>query len=341
VVVEKKNKVIEKSMFQIKLKNNKIFNCDKDLTIFEAAKKNNITLEHSCLNSRCRSCMVKVLSGKTINKEEELVLTKGDKDENFVLSCNAKPLSDLELDVEDLGEIIFYDKKIIPSKINNIENLTDDVIKITLRIPPNSNFRFNSGQYINIIKGDIIRSYSIANCSNHKNQLEFFIKRYQNGLMSKYLFEDAKINDLLRIEGPMGTFFLRDSKLENIIFLATGTGIAPIKSIIEGLEESYEQYQNKILWIIVGARYKEDLIWEPNSDKLNIKYIPVLSRQEKDWKGEKGYVQDVVLNQQIDLENTQVYACGSNNMITSAKELFIKNNLKQINFFSDAFVQTN
>ena len=82
-------------------------------------------------------------------------------------------------------------------------------------------------------------------------------------------------------------------------------------------------------------------MWEPNSDKLNIKYIPVLSRQKKDWEGEKGYVQNIVLNQQIDLENTQVYACGSNNMINSAKDLFIKNNLKEVNFFSDAFVQTN
>ena len=328
-------------MFQIKLKNNKIFNCDKDLTIFEAAKKNNITLEHSCLNARCRSCMVKVLSGKTINKEEELVLTKGDKDENFVLSCNAKPLSDLELDVEDLGEIIFYEKKIIPSKINNIENLTDDVLKITLRIPPNSNFNFNSGQYVNIIKGNLTRSYSIANCSDHKNQLEFYIKKYTNGLMSEYFFKEAKINDLLRLEGPVGTFFLRGSSFKNIIFLATGTGIAPIKSILEGLDKSYEQYQNKNLWVIVGARYQEDLFWNPNFKNLNIKYIPVLSRPENDWNGAKGYVQDIVLNQQIDLESTQVYACGSNDMINSAKELFFKNNLKENNFFSDAFVQTN
>jgi CDP-4-dehydro-6-deoxyglucose reductase len=328
-------------MFQIKLKNNKIFNCDKDLTIFEAAKKNNITLEHSCLNSRCRSCMVKVLSGKTINKEEELVLTKGDKDENFVLSCNAKPLSDLELDVEDLGEIIFYDKKIIPSKINNIENLTDDILKIVLRLPPNSNFNFNSGQYVNIIKGNITRSYSIANCSNHKNQLEFFIKNYENGLMSAYFFKEAKINDLLRLEGPIGTFFLRDSSFKNIVFLATGTGIAPIKSILEGLDKSHEQYQNKNFWVIIGARYKEDLFWEPDFENLNIKYIPVLSRQDTNWDGEKGYVQDIVLNKKIDLVNSQVYACGSNNMIKSAKELFIKNNLKESNFFSDAFVQTN
>ena len=219
--------------------------------------------------------------------------------------------------------------------------MTDDVMKVVLRLPPNSSFNFNSGQYINIIKGNITRSYSIANCSDHKNQLEFFIKNYKNGMMSNYFFNEAKVNDLLRLEGPIGTFFLRDSSFKNIIFLATGTGVAPIKSILEGLDKSHEQNQHKNYWVIVGARSKEDLFWEPNFKNLNIKYIPVLSRQNIDWNGEKGYVQDVVIRKQIDLENTQVYACGSNDMINSAKELFFKNNLKESNFFSDAFVQTN
>jgi CDP-4-dehydro-6-deoxyglucose reductase len=328
-------------LFQIKLKNNKSFTCDKDSTIFEAAKNNNIILEHSCLSSRCRSCIVKVISGNTIDIQKELVLTEEDKNANFVLSCNAKPLSDLELDIEDLGEITLFEKKITPSKISVIEKLTDDVIKVVLRLPPNSNFNFNSGQYVNIIKGNLTRSYSIANCSDHKNQLEFFIKNYENGLMSAYFFKEAKINDLLRLEGPIGTFFLRKAQNKNIIFLATGTGIAPIKSIIEELEKSTDDYKDMKLWLFFGARYKDDLFWEPNLGKLNIKYIPVLSIQDNDWNGAQGYVQDIALKQEIDLENTQVYACGSNDMINSAKELFFKNNLKENNFFSDAFVQTN
>ena len=159
--------------------------------------------------------------------------------------------------------------------------------------------------------------------------------------MSKYFFKEAKINDLLRLEGPLGTFFIRESNLKNIIFLATGTGVAPIKSILEELDKSHEQYQNKNLWLVVGARYQEDLFWEPNFKNLNIKYIPTLSRQDSDWNGAKGYVQDIVLKEKINLENTQVYACGSNDMINSAKDLFFKNNLKENNFFSDAFVQTN
>jgi CDP-4-dehydro-6-deoxyglucose reductase len=326
---------------KILLSNNKFFKCDKEQTIFESANASGLNLEHSCLSGRCRSCLVKVISGSTINIQEEFVLSDEEKKQNYVLSCIAKPLSDLKLDIEDLGEIKLFEKKIIPSKISVIEKLTNDVIKIVLRLPPNSNFNFNSGQYLNIIKGNLTRSYSIANCSDHKNQLEFFIKNYENGLMSDYFFKEAKINNLLRLEGPIGTFFLRNSSFKNIIFLATGTGIAPIKSILEGLDKSHEQFKNKNIWVIVGARYQDDLFWEPNLKNLNIKYIPVLSRQVNDWNGAKGYVQDIVLKKQIDLENTQVYACGSNDMINSAKELFLKNKLKENNFFSDAFVQTN
>jgi CDP-4-dehydro-6-deoxyglucose reductase len=330
-------------MFNIILKNNKSFSCDSHTTIFDAAKKAGIFLDHSCLNARCSSCIVKVISGCTKNREEELVLTEKEKKENFVLSCNAKPLSNLKLDIEDLGDVKFFDKKILPAKISTIEKVNSDVLKIIFRLPPTAKFEFNAGQYVNLIKGTINRSYSIANKPSENNQLEFFIKKYKNGLMSKYWFEEAKVNDLLRIEGPLGSFFLRESKCEHIVFLATGTGIAPIKSILESVIEQPSNISKKEFWVFVGARLKEDLLWSPDliNDKIKINYIPVLSRQTEDWDGEKGYVQDAVLKQNINLENTQVYACGSNEMIQSAKKLLFKNSLSENSFFSDAFVPTN
>jgi CDP-4-dehydro-6-deoxyglucose reductase len=330
-------------MFDIILKNNKSFSCDSHTTIFDAAKKAGIFLDHSCLNARCSSCIVKVISGCTKNREEELVLTEKEKKENFVLSCNAKPLSNLKLDIEDLGDVKFFDKKILPAKISTIEKMNSDVLKIIFRLPPTAKFEFNAGQYVNLIKGTTNRSYSIANKPSENNQLEFFIKKYKNGLMSKYWFEEAKVNDLLRIEGPLGSFFLRESKCEHIVFLATGTGIAPIKSILESVIEQPSNFSEKEFWVFVGARLKEDLLWSPDliNDKIKINYIPVLSRQTEDWNGEKGYVQDAVLKQNIDLENTQVYACGSNEMIQSAKKLLFKNSLNENSFFSDAFVPTN
>jgi CDP-4-dehydro-6-deoxyglucose reductase len=160
--------------------------------------------------------------------------------------------------------------------------------------------------------------------------------------MSKYWFEEAKQNDLLRMEGPLGTFFLRESNKTNIIFLATGTGIAPIKAILEQIQNSNQDYSDKVFWLFVGARYEEDFFWKPIADNIiNLNFFPVLSRPNEKWKKDQGYIQDIVLKKRIDLSNSQVYACGSNEMIKSAKEVFCKNFLPESQFFSDAFICTN
>lgn len=329
-------------MFEIVLKNGKTFLCERENTIFEAAQKANITLEHSCLIGRCRSCLVKILEGKTVNRQKELVLTQQEKDDNFILSCNSIPLSNLKLDIEDLENIEFFNKRIIPAKIDSIEKYNEEIINLKLRLPPTIDFNFNPGQYVNIKKGNLKRSYSIAS-SLDKKKLEFIIKKYDKGLMSKYWFEDAKINDVLTIEGPLGSFFVRDSNFENIVFLATGTGIAPIKAILEKININYEKYLDKKFWLLVGVRTNQDLIWEPNSEfnKINIKYIPVFSRDNKTINKKSDYVQDVLLKLNINLKNSQVYACGSELMIKSSKELLINNSLPSENFFSDAFIETN
>lgn len=329
-------------MYEISLKNNKKFTCDDKTTILQGAKNNGIFLDHSCLSARCRSCAVKVLNGETKNIQDELVLSEDEKNQNYVLSCNAIPTSNLALDIEDLGDVKFYEKKIIPSKIDYIEKLTNDVIKVTLRLPPTANFNFISGQYVNLIKGTIKRSYSIAMKSGENSKLEFYIKKYENGLMSKYWFDEAMVNDLIRVEGPLGAFFYRKSNQSEIILLATGTGIAPVKAIIDELENSKLDFSDKNFLVVVGARNKEDLFWNPKTkNNINFKYIPVLSRPKEDWKGAKGYVQNILLEQNIDLSKAQVYACGSNDMIESARELLTKNLLPEKQFYSDAFICTN
>jgi CDP-4-dehydro-6-deoxyglucose reductase len=330
-------------MHRITLKNGKSFICNSNTTIFEAAKNNGIILEHSCLTARCRSCVMQIESGTTKDKLDDLVLSVDEKLNRWVLSCNTFPTSDLMLDVEDLGEITIYEKKIVPAKIQSIDKLNDSVIEISLRLPPNSNFAYNSGQYVNITKGQIKRSYSIANSNKENGLITFFIKNYENGFMSNYWFKEAKINDLLRVEGPLGSFFLRESEVENFIFIATGTGVAPIKAILENICESIKQLKSKNLWLFVGARYEKDLFW--NLDELisisKLKYIPVLSKGSEDWSGERGYVQDILIRQNIPLSNSQVYACGSSTMIGAAKKTLIENGLNKRHFFSDAFVATN
>lgn len=330
--------------YQICLTNGKSFSCDENSTIFEAAKLSGLMFEHSCLRGRCRSCIIEVINGTSIDLINDMVLSIEEK-KNHVLSCIAIPTSNMLLDVDDLRNINLYDKKIFPAKIQSINKLNDSVIEVSLRLPPNSNFGYNSGQYVNITKGQIKRSYSIANAYQENGLLTFLIKKYDNGLMSNYWFSEAKSNDLLRIEGPLGSFFLREAEAENIIFLATGTGIAPIKAILENLSELVlaKGFTNKNLWLFVGARYEKDLFWDPNelNSKLKFNYIPVLSRGSDKWNGERGYVQDQVIRRNISLENSQVYACGSIDMIQAAKKTLIERGLNKKYFFSDAFVATS
>lgn len=327
-------------MYQISLKNNKSFQCSENETLVEAARKSGITIEHSCLNGRCSSCKVKVDSGLSEPTTEEFSLNNEEREDGYILSCIRTPKSDMLIQAEDLSEYGISIPKTLPAKINKIEKLTEDVIKIELRFPPTQKLNFIAGQYVNVIKGNIKRSYSIGSTANENASIELFIKKYPGGLLSNYWFNEAKINDLLRIEGPRGTFFIRNnSAFKNIIFLATGTGIAPVKSILETLSELGDLTEKNI-YLFWGVKHLNDLFWTPEKLGLNINFFPVLSR-EKIPALENGYVQNVLLAKNIELSESIIYACGSNDMILEAKNKLIKNGLPDHNFYSDAFVTSN
>ncbi|GIJ94272.1 FAD-binding oxidoreductase [Capnocytophaga stomatis] len=326
--------------YKVRLKNNKEFSCESSKTILEAALEQGIALEYSCLSARCRSCVVKVIEGKCENIKDDIVLLEEEKKQGFVLSCNAMPCSDLQLDVKDLGVQLFK-KQIVPAKINLISILSPDIVRVELRLPPTASFKFIPGQFVNIIRGGEKRSYSLANVPNIENRLEFLIRNYEGGLFSKYWFEEAKQNDLLRIEGPLGTFFYRDNPdCKHIVLLATGTGIAPIQSLLTQFTRQPDLVKNKEVWLFWGGRKREDLFLEIAFDNDNFRYIPVLSREEN-WNGEKGYVQDIASKQNIDWSRTQVYACGSPLMIDTSKRILIEKGLQENLFFADSFVSTN
>ncbi|MFJ1262532.1 2Fe-2S iron-sulfur cluster-binding protein [Capnocytophaga canis] len=326
--------------YKVRLKNNKEFSCESSKTILEAALEQGIGLEYSCLSARCRSCVVRVVEGRYGNIKDDMVLSEEERKQGFVLSCNAVPCSDLQLDVEDLGMQLFK-KQIIPVKINLISVLSSDIIRVELRLPPTANFRFIPGQYVNIIRGGEKRSYSLANVPNAENHLEFFIRNYHGGLFSKYWFREARQNDLLRIEGPLGTFFYRENdSCENVVLLATGTGIAPIRSILQQFAEKPHLIKNKKVWLFWGGRKQEDLFMDFSFDEFDFTFIPVLS-QESNKNTEKGYVQNVALKQEINWLNSQVYACGSPNMIETSRTILVQNGLPSEMFFADPFVSTN
>ncbi|MBM0653098.1 2Fe-2S iron-sulfur cluster binding domain-containing protein [Capnocytophaga genosp. AHN8471] len=325
------------STYTIHLKNDKSYSCDENTSLLRAALDNDISLEYSCFEARCRSCRVKILQGKVENLQDEKVLTAEEKAAGYVLSCNVVPRSEVILDVEDLA-VKLPKPQVTPCKINNITVLTPNIVEVVLRLPPKIVFQFLPGQYVDIIRNGQKRSYSISHSQSEANELRLFIRNYEGGLFSQYWFNEAKPNDLLRMEGPLGTFFYRNNpNCEEIVLLATGTGIAPIKAILEQLQSTPELTTHKKIWLLWGGRKKEDLFWQPKTTLPNFTYIPVLSREEQ-WQGAKGYVQEIALQQPILWQKAQVYACGSEVMIQSAQKLLSEQGLKEENFFADAFV---
>ena len=322
------------------LANDKKIDCSQNATILEAATSQNIVLEHSCKTGRCGVCKAKVLSGSTKVLKPEECLSSQDEQNGLILTCCRTISSDTKLDIEDLSELIGVSTKTYPARIDSITSLNETTKEVTLRLPPSAKFEYVAGQYADIIGADgVRRSYSIANAPHDDGKLTFHIGKIEDGHMSDYWFNYAKENDLLRVEGPLGTFFLRSGNHKSLILLATGTGIAPIKAILEQLS-SNPHHSVKEIHLYWGARFEDDLYWEPKFPELPLTYNPVLSRS-KTWTGLQGYVQDAALKNHKNLNGALVYACGSDVMIQSARRSFEMAGLPARQFYSDAFVSSN
>ena len=324
----------------IKLSNATTFNCQPEQTLLEAARCQGITLEHSCRTGRCGVCKAQVLDGVASPLKTEESLTETEQAAGFILTCCRTAVTDVSLDIEDLGELGNIETKTLPCRIDSLALLTDDVIEVTLRTPPASHLAYLSGQYIDVIgKNGLRRSYSVANAPRADGRITLQIRKVPNGEMSRYWFDEVKVNDLLRLEGPLGTFCLRPTQASQLVLLATGTGIAPIRAMLEQLAANPAANTYRQIYVYWGGRTGKDLYWTPDYPALSLRFVPVLSRAPGSF-ATQGYVQDAVLTDRINLQDSVVYACGSESMIASAQSKLFAAGLSPKNFHSDAFVSS-
>ena len=254
-----KYKSIKRGKLKISINHERFFEASPDLSILESARNESITIHHSCLNGRCSECKVKVVSGDFEMPITQEGLTDKEVQERYCLSCITKPLSDLELEDVSFIEAILPEVKTVPAKISLLKFLSEDVVKVTLRTPPNKSLEFLAGQYIDLSVKGMKRSYSISSTPSD-SEIELLIKNYAGGQFSNYLFNEAKVNDLLRIEGPKGTYILPKDIPQNLVFVSTGTGIAPNLSLIKSiLKEGVKQGSQ--ITLIHGQRTAKDHIY--------------------------------------------------------------------------------
>jgi len=304
-----------------------------DNNILDDALAQSVPLEHSCKTGACGACVAEIVSGEIENEKSEIVKS------GLVLTCQSKALSNATLKAHYYPELVGQKQQTIPCKVAGFELVTDDILVIKFRFPPTAKFDYLPGQYIDLSFKGIKRSYSIANAKHDSAGLELHIRKVPNGQMSDALFSSIKHSQLMRIEGPKGTFFIRKNE-QPLILLAGGTGIAPVKAMVEELINDQDKRDVYIYWGMNSANsfYLQQL-FELSEKNAHIHYTPVLSGGG-DWGGRTGFVHQAVCDDFSSIQGFHVYACGSPLMINAAKAAFMDKGLSSEQFFSDAFTPT-
>ncbi|MEW5903681.1 MAG: CDP-6-deoxy-delta-3,4-glucoseen reductase [Pseudomonadota bacterium] len=311
---------------------------DKDETILEAALAHGLVLPYSCRNGACGVCKGKVVEGKVdYGDHQDYALTADEKAAGMALFCCAKPLSDLVIESHEVTRAQDIPVKTLPCRVEKMQKLADDVMAIFLKLPSNERLQFLAGQYIDILmKDDKPRSFSLANAPHDDGLLELHIRYIPGGSFTEHVFKQMKERDILRIKGPLGTFYLREDSDKPIVFVASGTGFAPVKAIIEHALKIGFKREMHFYW---GVRKAADLYmldkikeWEA----LGIKFTPVVS--DEAWAGRSGFVHQAVLEDFADLSSYAVYACGAPVVVEAAHRDFTsQRGLPDNAFYSDAF----
>ncbi|MDY7538108.1 CDP-6-deoxy-delta-3,4-glucoseen reductase [Undibacterium sp. RTI2.1] len=320
------------------------FSCDEGETILAAALRAGVGLPYGCKNGACGSCKGKISSGSvTHGNHQQRALSDAEEAEGMSLFCCARPDSDVIIEARVIASSGDYPLKKMPSRVAKLEKLSDDVMLIALQLPANERLQYRAGQYIEFLLRDgKRRSYSMANAPHLDEQITLHVRHMPGGLFTDQVFGTLKERDILRFEGPQGTFFLREDSDKPIVLLASGTGFAPIKALVEHMIYSKSTRPVTLYW---GGRRPQDLYMNTLCEEWastipHFTYVPVVSDAlpEDSWTGRTGFVHQAVIADHTDLSGYQVYACGAPIVVDSAKRDFVQLcQLPEDEFYADSF----
>ena len=321
-------------------KSGKAFQVESGETILDAALREGLTLPYGCRGGACGACKGKLLSGDVRYDNEVRGLTDAEQADGLILTCVARPQGDLLLDIDLIESASEIKVEQFPAKIALMESLGGDVMRLGLKLPEENRMQFLAGQYVEFIFDDgVRRAFSIANAPHDDELLEFHIRHIDGGKFTDKLFNEMRPGDLMQIEGPMGSFFVREDSERPMVMLATGTGFGPIKGIVEHLIAEKSQRPIYIYWggDHEGHLYLDSLAKEWDRNHSDIHYRPVLAAAGDDWKGRRGFVQEAAVADFTSLAGFEMYACGNPNMVYAAKDAMVANGMSEDHCYSDAF----
>lgn len=319
------------------------FELADDTTILQGALDAGLTLPYGCRDGACGSCKGRILEGTVDHgKASATALTEAERAAGLALFCCAKANGPLTIECHQVASTDDFPVRKLPCRVLRLERAADDVMVVEVKLPATERFGFRAGQYIDfLLPGNRRRSFSIANAPQDAQSLELHIRRVPGGQFTTHVFETMKEKDILRFEGPLGSFYLREDSDRPIILLAGGTGFAPIKGLIEYALKIGSTRPMSLYW---GSRDKAGLYMDQlartwQSQMSGFDYVPVLSEEgpAQGWSGRTGLVHQAVMQDRPDLSGVQVYACGAPAMIDAARRDFAACGLPDTQFFADAF----
>ncbi|HUD25871.1 MAG TPA: CDP-6-deoxy-delta-3,4-glucoseen reductase [Burkholderiaceae bacterium] len=334
------------------------FTAEATDNILDAALRSGVGLPFGCKDGACGSCKAKVLSGELEQGWHAApALSHEEHTAGMALLCCAQARSDLEIEVREIPGYGEFPARKMPCRITHLERAATDVVIVTLQLPASERLQYQAGQFLEFALGNgARRSYSIATAPHADEPISIHVRHMPGGVFTDALFGAAakpiKERDILRLEGPLGTFFLRTDSERPIVLLASGTGFAPIKAIAETIfhlrlnhDDPTQSRRTRTVVLYWGARARRDLYMNElperwGAEQPNFRYVPVLSDAlaEDAWTGRTGFVHQAVMQDLPDLSQYDVYACGAPAMVEAARRDFTHLcGLPEDQFMADAF----
>lgn len=325
----------------------RLFTAEPEEAVLAAGIRQGIGLPYGCKDGACGSCKCKLISGSVVHgPHQSKALSADEEAAGYVLTCCGVAHSDVVIESRQVTEIGAFAIKKMPVRVSALERASHDVMVLRLQLPASDTFQYHAGQYVEFLLRDgDRRSYSMANAPHTQTaapSLELHVRHMPGGKFTDHVFGPMKEKDILRIEGPYGSFFLREDSAKPMVLLASGTGFAPIKAVIEHMQFKGIAREATLYW---GGRRPADLyqsawIEARLAEMPNLSYVPVVSNALPDdaWTGRTGFVHEAVLQDLPDLSGHEVYACGAPIVIESAKRDYTgKAGLPEEAFFADSF----
>ncbi|MCZ2496749.1 2Fe-2S iron-sulfur cluster binding domain-containing protein [Xylophilus sp. Kf1] len=330
------------------LPSGRTFHTQDDETILAAAIRQGIGLPYGCKDGACGSCKCQKISGEVVMAEHQAkALSAEELAQGLILTCRATALTDVTLESRHVTDESAFPVRKMPSRVSLLEKKSTDVMLMRLQLPATEPLRYHAGQYLEFILRDgSRRAYSMATAPHRQAEggpmVELHIRHMPGGKFTDQVFGALKERDILRCEGPFGSFYLREDSAKPIVMLASGTGFAPIKALIEQLRFKGSNRPVTVYW---GGRrpsdlYMHDWMLQQAAEMPQLRYVPVVSQAlpEDGWNGRTGFVHQAVLDDFADLSGYQVYACGAPIVVESAQKAYVEQRgLPADGFFADAF----